>query len=456
MTRFQTFLVRLREHANRDCLVSGTHTYTYADLLHAYDQWRTHLHMYGLTSGCVVGLRADYSLSAVAALLALWERRLVAALIPRECDVSGYLHDSHATALLDFMEDGTFQCIPGFHERSHPLLDQLRDSGDSAVVLFTSGSTGRPKAAVQSVERFLYKFDKPGRALRTLAFLLFDHVGGLDTLLYTLSNGGTLVIARRRDPASVLELIEAQSVEVLPASPSFLRLLCKVMCRDHHPLSSLKIITYGAEPMDAPTLARVNELFPNVQISQKYGTTETGSPRTVSRGNDSLWLKIGRSGVDTKVIDGILWIRNQGAMLGYLNAASSVDPQGWYCTGDLVDVDGEWIRFRGRMTDTINVGGEKLSPTEVEQCILQIEFVTDVLVSGEPHALLGQIVAARVVLAETAPDARKAMGHIRAHCRRRLPSYKVPVKIEVAQAGLATDRQKMKRTHIQTESGSGA
>lgn len=69
-------------------------------------------------------------------------------------------------------------------------------------------------------------------------------------------------------------------------------------------------------------------------------------------------------------------------MLGYLNAVLSTDPQAWYCTGDLVDEDGKRIRFRGRKTDMINVGGGKVSPTEIELLILQLDFVTDALVSG--------------------------------------------------------------------------
>ena len=113
-------------------------------------------------------------------------------------------------------------------------------------------------------------------------------------------------------------------------------------------LSSLKIITYGSEPMDPRTLALLNERFPGCRISQKYGTTETGSPRSASRANDSLWLKLGGDGVEMKVVDGVLHLRSESTILGYLNAPSPVDAEGWYCTGDLVEVDGEWIRFRGQ------------------------------------------------------------------------------------------------------------
>jgi len=263
-------------------------------------------------------------------------------------------------------------------------------------------------------------------------------------LFYTLSSGGTLVIAERRDPDSVGRLIESHGVEVLPASPSFLRLLC-LTADGHRNYSSLKIITYGSEPMDPNTLARVNERFPNVQISQKYGTTETGSPRSESRSNDSLWLRIKTDGVETKVVEGVLWVRSEGTILGYLNAPSPVDEEGWYCTGDLVDVDGEWIRFRGRASDVINVGGEKVSPAEVEQTILELDFVRGAVVAGERHVLMGQIVTARITLARPL-DTKEAARLIRAHCRSRLSSYKVPVKIEIVDEGLVNERQKARRT----------
>ena len=92
-------------------------------------------------------------------------------------------------------------------------MDPLEVAGD-AIVLFTSGSTGRPKAALQSMHRFLGKFAKPGKSFRTLPFLLFDHVAGLDTLLYTLSNGGAVVVTRDRSPSGISRLIDDAMVEV--------------------------------------------------------------------------------------------------------------------------------------------------------------------------------------------------------------------------------------------------
>ena len=445
MSFFESFLEQLQCYGRQSCMEGDGRSYTYQELLQEIDHWRLRFDELNTAPGTVIAARADYSLEAVAVLLALFSRRAIAALIPRVGDTAQYLLDAHATMLIQLSTDGC-ECRPLSHPSSHPLLEQLRATQDGGMIIFTSGSSGPPKAALQSSERFLSKFRKPGRRFRTLAFLLFDHVAGLDTLFYTLASGGTLIVTRRRDPRSILQLIASHRVEVLPTSPSFLRLLCATRQDHEHDLSSLKIITYGSEPMDPGTLSRLNTLFPNVQLIQKYGTTETGSPRSISRSNESLWLKIDSGHVETKVIDNTLWIRSEGTILGYLNAPSPIDAEGWYCTGDLVDVDGEWIRFLGRVTEIINVGGEKVTPTEVEQTILELSFVRDALVTGEPHVLMGQVVTARVVLTTAAnADLIETAKRIRLHCKDRLAPYKVPVRVDIVADNLFGDRQKAQR-----------
>jgi acyl-CoA synthetase (AMP-forming)/AMP-acid ligase II len=442
--RLPQLFERLSGYGRQPCLIGDTPACGYDALLRAVAAWRTELAGRGIGPATVVAVRADYSLQSVALLLALVDAAAVAVLVPRNQPPDYFLEASLAQwcCELDAADNASWRALAG--SGAHALLSSLAERHEGGLVVFTSGSSGRPKAALQSIERFLHKFDRPGRRMRTLAFLLLDHIAGLDTLFYTLSNGGELVITRRRDPQSVLDLIARHRVEVLPASPSFLRLLTLDAHANERDLSSLKIITYGSEPMDATTLARLNVMFPGVQIAQKYGTTETGSPRSISRGNDSLWLKLSSRSLETRVVDGVLRLRGPGTFLGYLNAPSSVDPEGWYDTGDCVEVDGDWIRFRGRATDSINVGGEKVAPVEVEQVILELDFVNAAAVSGEAHVLMGQIVVARVtVTPET--DAAEAERRIRQHCLQRLARYKVPVKLRVETSGLVTERQKTAR-----------
>jgi long-chain acyl-CoA synthetase len=444
MARLARLFDSIQARGGQKCLHCDGRWHTYAELGERIVFWRRRLIDLALAKGSVVGLEADYSLDAIALLLSAWAEQLIVALVPRGGDREVCLTDSSAAGHFLAPATGLPVWSPRSAQARHPLLDRLTAAGDPGVILFTSGSTGRAKAALHSVDRFLHKFDRPGRALRTLAFLHFDHVAGVDTLLYTLVAGGALVVPSDRAAAAICALIEAAEVEVLSTSPSFLRLLWASGAADGRNLSSLAVITYGSEPMDAGTLRRVNELFPKARISQKYGTTETGAPRTISRSNDSLWVQIADDGVETQVREGILWIRSEGTFLGYLNAPTPFDDDGWYCTGDLVEQDGEWLRILGREGDTINVGGEKVSPVEVEQVILELDEVVAAAVSGRAHPLMGQIVTARVSL-RPGVDEAKAETLVRRHCRSRLPRHKVPVTVDVAKGTLSSDRQKILR-----------
>ena len=311
-------------------------------------------------------------------------------------------------------------------------------------MLFSSGSTGRNKAVLNDFSTLLEKFKVPRQRLVTMSFLLFDHIGGVNTLLYTFSNGGTVVTTASRDPDEVCRLIERHRVELLPTTPTFLNLLLLSESHRTRDLSSLRLITYGTEVMPDSTLARVHEAFPDVRLQQTYGLSELGILRTKSRSSDSAWVKVGGEGIETRVVDGTLRVRAPSAMLGYLNAPNAVDPDGWMDTEDLVEVDGEFVRFLGRKSQIINVGGSKVYPAEVESVLLQMDNVADATVYAKPNAITGQVVAARIALKEPM-DPATMRREVRAFCRSRLPAVKVPVVIELADDALYSARLKKKR-----------
>jgi len=115
-------------------------------------------------------------------------------------------------------------------------------------------------------------------------------------------------------------------------------------------------------------------------------------------------------------------------MLGYLNASSPFTEDGWFNTGDRVEVDGEYIKILGRKSEIINVGGEKVYPAEVESVIQEMEHVAEVTVYGEKSSITGNIVCARVRLLN-GESRREFSRRLKKHCRRRLQHYKVPVKV---------------------------
>lgn len=155
-------------------------------------------------------------------------------------------------------------------------------------------------------------------------------------------------------------------------------------------------------------------------------------------------MRVGGEGVETRVVDGILQIRSRMSMMGYLNAPSPYDADGWFNTQDEVEVDGEWLRFKGRRSEIINVGGEKVYPAEVESVIMELDHVVDATVGKEPHPFTGSIVVAEVRL-DRPEDPRELVKRVRAHCFARLPSFKVPVKVRLAESDRITERFKKAR-----------
>lgn len=436
-------LVEKMARRSRDAVVWRERTYGYQELDRRRRHWQQWLASHPIPPGDVVGLSADFSFDSIALFLALLANRNVAALLsPAATDQKALLASARAKHHIVERPDGGVEYHHATTDIGHPLLDELRRSGTGGFVVFSSGSTGAPKAVLHSIERFLTKFERANKPLRTLAFLLLDHIAGVDTLFYTLCSGGALVCPESRDVERVCRLIESQRVEVLPASPTFLNLLCLSQIDAHYDLNSLRIITYGSEPMSRHVLHGVIRRFPNCRVIQKYGTSEFGSPLSQSKSDSSLWIRIGSDHCRYRVVDNLLCIKSDSAMLGYLNAPDPFSPDGWLCTGDEAVTDGPWIHVLGRRSEVIVVGGEKVSPAEVENTLLEMPELLDVAVYGEAHPLTGHIVAARIRMRKVPEDIRTLKKSIRTFCRTRLDPHKIPVKYSFTTQPLATPRQK--------------
>jgi acyl-coenzyme A synthetase/AMP-(fatty) acid ligase len=425
-------------------IAAGEIVTTYADLISRVAALRTGV-VAAIEPGSVVTFDGDYGPDSCSLLLALAERGCVA--VPLSRDVIAQRDAFVALGEVEYWVRGSGvgqEVVRTGASAAHPLYRQLRQRQHPGLVLFSSGSTGTPKAAVHDLALLLEKFQQPRHVYRTLGFLQLDHIGGLNTLFYTLANGGAIVAASARTPAAVCDAIEAHRVELLPTSPTFLNLLLLSEEHRRRDLSSLQLITYGTEPMPESTLRRVIAAFPGVRLLQTYGLSELGILRSQSRSPDSLWVRVGGDGFETRVAEGRLWIRARSAMLGYLNAPSPFSADGFFDTGDLVEVDGDWIRFAGRHNDVINVGGRKVFPAEVESVLLEMDNVADAAVRGEPSPLVGHIVAATVRLIEPEPLDRFKQ-RMRVFCASRLSPFQVPARIHISEGPLHSPRFKHTR-----------
>ena len=426
-------LETFRKNEDQDAIVWRDTVYGYKWLLERIGHYRSVIKSNDIVPGSVAILQADFSPNAVALFLALVESACI--LVPLTFAVGAKMQEfmeiaeGEVSFTLDENDDVSIRKFS--RPASHELYRQLREEGHPGLVLFSSGSTGKSKAALHDLVPLLEKFKVPRQQLRTISFLLYDHIGGINTMLYTLSNGGCLITVSDRSPDGVLRAVQTHRVQLLPTSPTFINLILLSEAYKLYDLKSLETVTYGTEPMPESTLQRFHRLFPNIRLVQTYGLSEVGILRSKSKSSDSLWVKVGGEGFETRVVDGIFHIKAKSAMLGYLNAPSPFTEDGWMITGDSVEVDGEYIRFKGRQSEIINVGGEKVYPGEVESVIQELDNVAEVTVFGEKNPITGNIVCARVTLLHD-EDHKSFTARLKNFCRERMQKYKVPVKVIVA------------------------
>ncbi len=378
-----------------------------------------------IQAGQVVALIGDFDPGSIACLLALIDRRVI--LVPLTVETRpehAYFFDA---AQVDWVIEGaTVTRLPQPHR--HDLLDSLRQRGHPGLVLFSSGTTGRPKAILHDLALFLRRFETPRPTQRTLNFLLFDHIGGINTLLHTLFNRGTVVSQRLRTPQAVLSACAEQAVEVLPTTPTFLRMmLISGSVPDQVP-PTLKLITYGTERMDQPTLSELCRCLPLVDFRQTFGMSELGIVRVKSKARDSLYMRIGGEGVETRIVDNILHIRSCSRMLGYLNAPDPFDAAGWYDTKDVVQAEGDYFKVVGRVNDVINVGGLKFMASEVERAALEYAGVGLATAVGRSNPLTGQHVELSVQPVVDSPFDKPAFVQF---LKARLQAHMLPRRVIV-------------------------
>jgi acyl-coenzyme A synthetase/AMP-(fatty) acid ligase len=438
------FIENFEQYGNDTAIIWNNQEISYAKILSRINYWRNELS--GLDSKQIICLEGDFSPETIAILFALIEKGVVIAPMDiHHVDKNAQKYEIAQIDKIIRVKEEKIEIINRTPEgEKNALYQEIFNRKVPGLVLFTSGSSGQPKGALHDFSKLLNKFLVKRKALRTINFLLFDHWGGLNTLFHILSNGGTVIILENRTPDYVAELVEKHKVELLPTSPTFLNMLLLSRAYEGKDFSSLKIISYGSEPMPENLLVRLSKVFPEIKLQQTYGLIELGVMRSKSENNDSLWVKIGGEGFETRVVDGLLQIKSDSAMLGYLNAPSPFTEDGWFMTGDSVEVKDGYFKILGRKSELINVGGEKVFPQEVENIILELPEISDVIVYGEDNPLTGKIVCAKVSYQgnETTSEVIKK---IKTYCRTRMQSFKVPVKIKVVDETFEGDRYKKNR-----------
>ena len=270
-------------------------------------------------------------------------------------------------------------------------------------LVLTTGTTGAPRGVRHDWDRIVQaaRRVKPEPAARWLLAYGLHQFAGLQVLVHVFAAGATLVAPAPRRPREGLAAMRVHAVDHASATPTYWRFLLAEMRSDRGPVPGLKQITLGGEAIPGPLLDDLREAFPAAEVSQIYAASEFGASSSIRDGRPGLPTGLLERGDDAdvalKVVDGELWVRSRIGMLGYYGE-EPVDAAGWRATGDLVELDGDRIRFRGRTSEIINVGGVKVHPLPIEERIAAVAGVDVARVYARPNAMTGSIVAVEVVV----------------------------------------------------------
>lgn len=428
---------------NKIAIIYKNRTYTYLQLFFKIQKIEKEL-LSNIKKNEVVAIIGDYSFESIALLFVLYKNRNIIVPITSvaKSEIKEKIEESYCDKVVKIVDEKYFIENVVIYKEKHEIIKTLQEKNSSGLILFSSGSTGKPKAMVHNFDNLINSYkDKKEKSLNMIIFLMFDHIGGLNTLLNILSIGSTMIIPENRNPDDICKLIQDYKITVLPSSPTFLNLILMSNSHNKYDLSSLKMITYGTETMPDSLLNRLKDIFPKVKFLQTFGTSETGIANTKSKASNSTFMKIEDLDLEYKIVENELWLKSKTQILGYLNSSmDSFTKDGWFKTGDLVEtLDDDYLKIIGRNKEVINVGGQKVLPSEVESIILSMNEIDDCMVYGEKNIITGETVVCDVVCKNEIQNIKVL---IRKFCKDKLDNYKIPTKVNIVDKTNFTHRFK--------------
>lgn len=298
-------------------------------------------------------------------------------------------------------------------------------------ILATSGTTGTPKLIEHQLATLTRTVRAdPDRGVQFVWGLLYDpnRFAGLQVVLQALFSGSTLVIPERIQFDAQLDAILASPVNALSATPTLWR---KLLMDGRITKLPLRQLTLGGETADQAILDALRRAFPQARIVHIYASTEAGTGFAVQDGRagfPAAWLDDADHSPALRInADQHLLIKPTLLPKG-AEIMARLDAEGYLDTQDLVRIENERVIFMGRASGAINVGGNKVNPEWVESYLRTLDGVTDARVFAKNSSMMGQLVAAEIVLAEGV-DQKVMRLHIMKTCKKDLESWEIPALI---------------------------
>lgn len=318
------------------------------------------------------------------------------------------------------------------------ISEHVSDEYQRRWILATSGTTGTPKLVSYELERLTgtakTDIEKGGFYNWALVYDI-NRFAGLQVYFQSIRSGSKLTILESHNNMSeIIDLLISTKVNCLSATPSFYRKL--LMEPSSHSID-LKRITLGGEIADQTILNTLKNIYQEAKIIHIYASTEAGVGFSVSdlkEGFPTSFLDElsdeSYSHPRIKLKDGTLWIRSKHSSNTAVSGLLEFDDDGYINTGDLVSILNDRVLFMGRESGTINVGGNKVLPEEIERIVLKHDAVSECHVFGKKNSMMGMLVACNIVLKESCVDSSQLKKDIQSFCYAQLDPFKVPALIK--------------------------
>jgi long-chain acyl-CoA synthetase len=335
-------------------------------------------------------------------------------------------------------------------ESESAFPDQGTKGSDICHLMYTSGTTGWPKGVMATHLNIWHNATEFGKVhfqaedTIMVATPIFHCWGLVNGTLGMLSRGGTVITVERFYPDKTVADIARLKPTVFIGVPPMYNLILKQPDLKQRDLRSVVYCLSAATKMPESLIHQIQEKL-GWRYAEAWGLTEVSCVGATSPFLETRIGSCGRGMADAemKVIDengrtlppgeqGELCVRGTCVTQGYLNKPEATgqvfDPEGWFHSGDVAFLDEDGYAYIvDRKKDMINVGGEKVFPSEVEDMMLAQPQIKDVVIIGIPDELKGEAPKAYIQLKEGESATAE---EIRAFCKARMAPYKVPVAVE--------------------------
>jgi long-chain acyl-CoA synthetase len=321
---------------------------------------------------------------------------------------------------------------------------------ETRLIKLTSGSTGKPKGIVTTeanlfadCQNICTTMDIRADDVNFGAIPLSHSYGFSNLVMPLIAQGTPVVISNDYLPQSILEFCNRTACTVLPGIPMMFEHLA-AMPRGAGTFKSVRTFISAGAPLSPSTSRRFRERF-GASIHSFYGCSECGGIAYDREGGSIEQGSVGSEmdGVSITTRHSRLVVRSSAVALGYLQTKFTPFKSGEFVTEDLAEIRDGKVMLTGRASDQINIAGKKVNPREIEQIILEIDGVRQVKVYGEPAGARGDVVAAAIV---ASPDVTREQ--VRAFCRERLSSHKVPRIVKLIEQLPVDERGKITRAAL--------